>query len=452
MIFHQADLEKRLKTIGRSGYDDTMTQNEPRDIPYLLYADDKGRIYEHPYYRMAGFSGLAPVPISMDDLIPMPEFSKLFFIPNCPPIGLDPSTGEFEVVEEVKINGSFTKCRAVSAFLEPGYVRSHLPAVDYRSKSFVLPMWAYTAVGFKDEAYWVAGFGIEYNPRWDPRNYDDRELIPAIKRYQREYSPGALVKHLIHCATRNHCFAAKNLFLRRWEAPLPVSRSCNARCLGCLSRQPDGSCEPSHQRIPFRPSREEIVAVAVRHLNYAPDAIVSFGQGCEGEPITEVELIADSIREIREKTGKGTINLNTNGSYPERIRRIAGSGLDSIRISLNSARSEFYEAYYQPKDYAFDDVVASIGLSKDLGLYTMINYLVFPGITDQEEEIEVLMKLIRKTRVNFLHLKNLNIDSQMYMERMPKTSSRAVGMKSMVGLLRREFKDLQVGYFNQPIR
>lgn len=445
MIFHQGGtLDKILKRAGWPVYNNSMIQNDPRDIPYMLYADDKGRIFEHPYYRMAGFSGSLPVPISMDDLIPMPEFSKLFFIPNCPPLGLDPSTGGYEVVKGVG--------HAVSAFLEPGYVRSLLPAVDYGEKSFILPMWAYTAVGFKDDAYWVAGFRIEYNPRWDPRNYDDRKLVAAIRRYRREHPTGALVKHLLNCATRNHCFAAKNLFLKRWEAPLPVSRSCNARCFGCLSLQPDGSCAVSHQRISFRPSREEIVAVAVRHLNCAPDAIVSFGQGCEGEPITEFELISDSIRGIREKTDRGTINLNTNGSYPERIRRIARSGLDSIRISLNSARSGLYEAYYQPKDYALDDVVASISLSRDLGLYTMINYLVFPGITDQEEEIESLMALIRKTHVNFLHLKNLNIDPRMYIERMPKASSRAVGMKGMVEMLRREFSDLQVGYFNQPIR
>ncbi len=82
----------------------------------------------------------------------------------------------------------------------------------------------------------------------------------------------------------------------------------------------------------------------------------------------------------------------------------------------------------------------------------MINYLVFPGITDQEEEIETLKGLIRKTGVNFLHLKNLNIDPQLYVDRMPKTSSPAVGMKKMVDILEEEFPDLELGYFNQPVR
>jgi pyruvate-formate lyase-activating enzyme len=422
------------------------------NTPYMLYADRGGQVYEHPHFRMAGFSGGIPKPFRDEDLIPVPEFSKLFFIPDCPPIGLDPATGQYSVVSQVEMGGATIPCYAVAAFLEPGFVRSLLPAVDYGSKTYTLPTWAYTAVGFKDERYWAAGFRIEYSHRWDPRNYDDRELIPAIKRYGKEHPASPLVNHLIQCATYNHCFAAKNLFLKRWEAPLPVSHRCNAACIGCLSKQNDLSCPSSHNRIFFRPSQDELVRIAVEHLQEAPEAIVSFGQGCEAEPLTEYKLIAESIRKIREKTGRGTINLNTNGSWPERIRLIVESGLDSIRISLNSARSRFYRAYFRPSNYDFEDVVASIYQSRDMGLYTMINYLVFPGITDQEEEIEALSALIQKTGVNFLHLKNLNIDPQLYLDRMPKADSPAVGMKGMVDIIKKEFPELELGYFNQPVR
>ncbi|MBW1999285.1 MAG: radical SAM protein, partial [Deltaproteobacteria bacterium] len=252
------------------------------------------------------------------------------------------------------------------------------------------------------------------------------------------------------CATNNHCFAAKNLFLRRWEAPIPVSRNCNARCLGCLSHQEGDSCASSHQRISFVPELDEIVSLACDHLENAPDAIVSFGQGCEGEPLTEYRLIAKSIGKIREKTDRGTINLNTNGSWPERIRVIAESGLDSIRISINSARPEYYRAYFRPVNYSFEDVVSSITLSRDLGLYTMVNYLVFPGTSDQEEEIGALVDLIKRTGLNFLHLKNLNIDPYLYVQEMPKSDSPPTGMRKMVALIREEFPDLQLGYFNQP--
>lgn len=427
-------------------------RNSPLDLPFMLYADSKGRIFDHPRFRMAGFSGNAPAPLTEADLLPMPEFSKLFFIPECPPVGLDPETGQYRTVPRSKINGVARRCYAVAAFLEPGIVRTHLPAVDYAPKKYVLPMWAYTAVGFRGGRYWAAGFSIEYNPRWDPRHYDDRKLVPAIRAYQRKHGRGPLLEHLLGCATINHCFAAKNLFLKRWEAPLPVSRACNAQCLGCLSLQSDPSCSASHQRISFKPSVKEIVSLAVRHLNQAEEAIVSFGQGCEGEPLTEHELIAESIRKIREKTSRGTINLNTNGSWPERVRLIAESGLDSIRISMNSARPDLYRAYYRPRGYDFDDVVSSIELSRKMGLYTMINYLVFPAITDQEDEMQALAELIRRTGLHFVHLKNLCIDPQLYLEKMPKGGSKAVGMKKMVSLLKQEFPNLELGYFNQPVR
>ena len=233
---------------------------------------------------------------------------------------------------------------------------------------------------------------------------------------------------------------------------MPVSRSCNALCLGCLSLQPDLSCEASHERISFTPSLEEIVALAVEHLKQAREPIDSFGQGCEGEPLTEHELIADSIKEIRRQTGRGTINLNTNGSWPKRIELIIESGLDSIRISLNSARPGLYRPYFRPKNYDFKEVVASISLSREMGIYTMINYLVFPGITDREEEIHALCDLISKTGVNFVHFKNLCIDPQLYLEKMPLESSACMGMKEMVDFLKQEFPDREFGYFNKPVR
>ena len=429
-----------------------MTARNSKDLPFMLYADPEGRIYEHPYLRMAGFSGSKQSLIEPEDLIIMPEFSKLFYIPSCPPLGLDPHTGRLKTIYEMDVEGIPTACHAVAVFLEPGFVRTHLPAADYSEKSFVLPSWAYGAVGFRDDQYWAAAFEVEYNERWDPRHYDDRDLVPAISDFKKNNPGGPLINHLTTCATENHCFAAKNLFLKRWEAPLPVSRKCNAACLGCLSLQPGASFEASHERIRFTPSVDEIVNLAVSHLNHAPEGIVSFGQGCEGEPLTEYGLIAESIREIRRQTQNGTINLNTNGSVPDWIRKIAESGLDSIRISLNSARPDFYGAYYRPKAYGFDDVIDSIALSRQLGLYTMLNYLVFPGISDQAAEMVALTALISKTGVNFLHLKNLCIDPAFYLEKMPGIDDKSVGMRKMADRLKDRFPDLDLGYFNQPVR
>ena len=75
------------------------------------------------------------------------------------------------------------------------------------------------------------------------------------------------------------------------------------------------------------PTLDEIVPPFVRHLNEAPDPIISFGQGCEGEPITQWKRISEAIAAIRAETKQGTINLNTNGSVPHGSRRSARAGL-----------------------------------------------------------------------------------------------------------------------------
>jgi len=100
-------------------------------LPSMLYADKEGRIYDHPYYLMAGFSGSEPFPLLPDELIAMPEFSKLFYIPACHPVGIDPGTGRHVTVRKAPAKKGDDECFAVAAFLEPGVVRSHLPAADF---------------------------------------------------------------------------------------------------------------------------------------------------------------------------------------------------------------------------------------------------------------------------------------------------------------------------------
>jgi pyruvate-formate lyase-activating enzyme len=419
--------------------------------PRLLFATPDGKIYDHPSLEAAGMIGYRFVRLHAEDVIDLPYLSKLFFLPGCPPVGYDTAQDQFVILETEEMAGRRVPCAAVACLLQSGYARTHLPAAEYCQKQDILPLWAYTAVGASQRGLRAAGFQVEYNPAWDPAHYDDRDLMPALKEIMKRHGKNRLFRHLAHCATEYHCFAAKNLFLRRWEAPLPVSRHCNARCLGCLSFQSPGACQPSHERIAFVPTAAEVAEAALFHLDHASDPIVSFGQGCEGEPLTEHRLLTESIRRIRDGSDRGTINLNTNGSMPGAVRRIVESGLDSIRISLNSARKPLYDAYFLPVDYGLEDVISVLRYCRGKNLYTMVNYLIFPGISDQEAEIEALLRLIRETGIHFLHFKNLNIDPYLYLASMPAGDSPAVGMKKMAEILTAEIPDLQIGYFNQPV-
>jgi len=420
-----------------------------KPIPKLLYADEQGNIYRHPRLEMLGCSGTAPVRPDPEDLTLLPDMSKLFFHPNCPPSGYDPVKKTVVCLSETKIGRRTVKCSAVSAFIQQGWVRLLLPAMDYSRKNYPLPLWAYSTAGFADGKYCVPAFEIDDNFRWSPEQFDDRGLAAAIKERHAEFPGNRLMQHLERCAGEYHCFAAKNFFFRRWEAPIPTSPACNSQCIGCISLQPDSACLAPQERISFVPDVEEIVAPFVRHLNEAPDPIISFGQGCEGEPTMQWQRICEAITAIRTETDRGTINLNTNGSIPARVEAICRSGLDSIRISLNSARKELYDRYYCPQNYCFDDVVEAIKIAGDNGVFTMINYLIFPGITDQKEEVAALVKIIERTRPNLVHFKNLNIDPHLYLKAMCSPSRPGIGIKKVKELLAKEFPYLQFGYYNR---
>lgn len=417
--------------------------------PRLLFADEHGTIYDHPFLEMLGCSGTQLVRPDPDSMVLLPEMSRLYFHPGCPPYGWDPRAGKIVRLEQTSIGRRRVRCSAVSTFIQQGWVRLLLPAMEYAGKRDTLPMWAYSAVGLDGENYCAPAFEIDGNYRWNPDNFDDRTLLPQVEKVSRQYPGNRLVRHLQRCATKYHCFAAKNFFLRRWEAPMPTSPACNACCIGCISLQPSQSCPAPQSRIDFIPALEEIVVPFTDHLTCAPDPIISFGQGCEGEPLLQGELLCRAVSAIRKQTHAGTVNLNTNGSLPGYVARLCDSGLDSIRISINSARCELYDRYYQPRGYAFDDVLASIREASSRGIFTMINYLVFPGITDDPAEFDALCRVIEHTAPHLIHFKNLNIDPDMYMKRMGVETGAGIGIARVRALLAEKFPSLQFGYFNR---
>ena len=277
----------------------------------------------------------------------------------------------------------------------------------------------------------------------------DRHLASKVKQILRDCEGNRLVEQLSRCALEYHCFAAKNAFYRRWECPLPTSPACNADCIGCLSSQPSEGCQASHERIAFVPTVEEVTQVALPHLQEAEDAIVSFGQGCEGEPLLQVDLLETSIATLRDKTDRGTINLNTNGSIPRFVERLCRAGLDSIRITLNSTHPELYNTYFKPRGYEFGHVVESIARAKERGIFTGINLLVFPGLTDQKEEVECLASFIRETNVDMVQARNLNIDPDLYLQALGCDERRGIGIPNMLNFIREKFPHLVLGYFNR---
>jgi len=419
-------------------------------LPRLLFADDRGRVFEHPVLRALALTPLGAAP-AIDPPVALPPHATLSVLPGRRPLGLDPENGEIVEVHSVRIGSRTVRPTAVGAVLPPGWTRLALPAYHKLAIAPVLPQWAYTMAGWDDEAgHVVWALRTDRRSHWDPASHSTGELPARVEAKVAAHPRNPLYRQLARCALEWNCFTAQNTFYERDEGAIPASVGCNARCVGCISEQPEDGPPSSHERMDGPPGAREMAEIGATHLASAPGrTMVSFGQGCEGEPLTRGDAIAEAIGLIRARTGRGSININTNGSLPDRLGGLIDAGLDACRISLNSAHGPLYEAYYRPVGYRFADVVRSIRLAKRRGIYTALNLLTFPGVTDQAGEAEALCALVGSTSVDQVQVRSLAIDPEQYLEiaRRHSAGGPLVGMRELLRRLRRARPGLVIGNF-----
>ncbi|HEY9256841.1 radical SAM protein [Chitinophaga sp.] len=416
-----------------------------KQTPYILYSDGEGNIFEDTSMYVTGRSGWDAWPVDAEEWIELPEGGNLYELPGRRGIGINATTGDMQLCD---------KGWAVAAFIPPAHTGFYLAAYETMPDAPTLPLFCYTAVGWLDGKFYVPATRIEADIRQECAGFDDKKVKQGVKTLVEAYPHNRLVQHLAeNCALTYECPAARNYFMGRWECPIPSSPACNANCVGCISFQPEEESIVSTQdRLRFKPTAAEIVEYTVPHLEEAPFPIVSFGQGCEGEPLLMWETIRESIIEIRKHTPKGSININTNGSKPDAVRALCEAGLNSIRVSLNSAQEKYYTPYYRPNNYAFEDIIESLKVVREFGGWTSINYFVFPGMTDSADEYEALRKLIRETGLNMIQWRNFNIDPDWYLGKLGVTETgECLGVKQLQELIQEEFPDLKFGYFNPPM-
>ena len=413
--------------------------------PYILYSDGEGNIYEDTSLYVVGRAGWDAMPIDPADWIELPEGGNLYELPGRRGIGLDVETGEMRLCD---------KGWAVAAFIPPAHTGLYIAAYETEAEAPTLPLFCYTAAGWLDNKTYVPAVRIEQDIRQECAGYDDAIIASGTETLLANYPHNRLVKHLMeNCCMTYNCPAARNFSMSRWECPVPTSPACNANCIGCISFQPsDETIVSTQDRLTFKPTAEEIVEFTVPHLNNAPFPLISFGQGCEGEPLLMWETIRESIIEIRKHTDKGSININTNGSKPDAVKALCEVGLNSIRVSTNSARKHIYEPYYRPNNYQFEDIIESLKVMRSYGGWASINYFVFPGMTDSVEEYEALRKLIIDTDLTMIQWRNFNIDPDWYMGKIGvNETGEMLGVKQLMSLIAEEFPKLKFGYFNPPI-
>lgn len=413
--------------------------------PYLLYSDGKGNIFEDHTLYAVGRAGWDAFPVPEDEWIELPQGGNLYELPRRKAVGIDVHTGKMRLCN---------KGWAVAAFIPPAHTGLYLAAYETEPNAPTLPLFCYTAAGWYNNKFYVPAVRIENDIRQECAGYDDNKIKQGVHHLLQSYPHNRLVKHLMeNCCLTYHCPAARNFSLHRWECPVPSSPACNANCIGCISFQPqEESIISTQDRLTFKPTAEEIAEFTVPHLMSAPYPIISFGQGCEGEPLLMWETIREAIIEIRKHTNLGSININTNGSKPDAVKALCEAGLNSIRVSTNSARKNIYTAYYRPNNYEFEDVIESLKVVRSHDGWASINYFVFPGMTDSVEEYEALRNLIKETDLSMIQWRNFNIDPDWYLGKIGVTETgEMLGVKQLMELIHEEFPHVEFGYYNPPI-
>ena len=454
--------------------------------PRLLVAAPDGRVFEHDRLEMALDNGLDVMRVTPKDVIPIPADWALMAMPGTRPVGYDPTSGRFETVSSfVDDEGKPFSPWAVAVHPPPGYVRAFHPAAEYsdathpdvklrrlaeeeaqRKKGVLpiveggdggdeaarpgLPLWAYTAVGMSAKGPVAGLFLADETSRWAPALFYRGELDQKIEARLAEDPDNRVLKQLARCGKEYLCCCAQNVFYERWEGAVPIAPACTAACLGCLSKEPAWETPVPQKRLGFQPTPEEIARVMAHHLERAPEPMVSFGQGCEGEPTMNGPVIVEAIRQTRAQTKRGVINLNTNGSRPDTIRECARAGCSALRVSINTFDRELYTAYYRPHDFTFDDVVRSLYVGRDEGMHVSINLLIWPGWSDRMAEIDAISKIVEDGALQMIQLRNLCVDPGHFRTMLAPREQRGMllGIKGFVAELMRRHPKLRFGTFN----
>jgi pyruvate-formate lyase-activating enzyme len=428
-----------------------MSAKRKTDFVTALVANASGEIFELDGFAALGMEGRTYTPLRPGNTRNMPYGSELMYLPDRQPILLNMRSGKIEALSKNPYAPG-EPLFPVTAFNSPGYGISYLGAYAENKKVPALPLFSYGAVGWHRGKFRSAVILVDREKRQDLRLMKPADVATGIEKMRQQMPDNRLRAHLEKCALAYGCPAGKNFFLGRYEAPLPTARQCNARCLGCLSLQQRSDIPHSQDRIGFTPSAEEIAEVALTHINRVEKSVVSFGQGCEGDPLLAADVIEPAIRLIRFNTSRGTININTNGSLPEALKALIEAGLDSIRISMNSVREDCYRAYFRPQGYRFSDVLKSIDLALECNIFVAVNYLNCPGFSDTPREIKALRRFLKQHRIHMIQWRNLNFDPLRYFKIMDGVApnGKPIGMKRLLDRIRREFPNLKHGYFNPP--
>ena len=171
----------------------------------LLFADDRGTVYDHPGLLAAARSG--------DDVVQprerpalLPAGARLVWLPGRRPVGVDSRSGAPVVLREVKVRRRTVIPHAVGAVLPPGWTRTLLPAAQRSplATGSVLPQWAYTAAAQGDRGPVAWALHTDRRRHWSVERHGTPDLPRRVERLL-DGSKNPIYRQLRRCAGTGAC-------------------------------------------------------------------------------------------------------------------------------------------------------------------------------------------------------------------------------------------------------
>jgi len=381
-------------------------------------------------YGATALDGPAPVPL--ERAIPLPAGTQLVPLADRAAMGLD-RRGEPRSLGPARW--------AVAAILPPGYVRTHLPAIDAKSDVARLEPLPYAAVA-ADAAGELAVAAAQLGGPAAAAVATAPDLGGAITRRLGAEPSNRLLRQLARCAREYGCAAARNAFLGQGECALPLGAPANdaAAPLVALRRHDERApLEPGA----FKVTPADAAAVGIAHLA-AGGSSVSFGHACEGEPLDAIRDVVDAAARIRAAGPGGEIVLRTSGSSAAAIGRAADARIDRVVVRLASAAGPTYEQVHRPIGFRWTEVRAALRESAARRCAITVELLVLPGLSDREGEAAALVSLLGELPAGTeLRLTDLAADPYALLAALP--AAVTIGMTHLLERLRADAAHVRVG-------
>ncbi|MCF7916739.1 MAG: radical SAM protein, partial [Candidatus Omnitrophica bacterium] len=82
--------------------------------------------------------------------------------------------------------------------------------------------------------------------------------------------------------------------------------------------------------------------------------------------------------------------------------------------------------------------------------FVSLNLFIFPGFSDSKQQINKLINFLKKSKIDMIQWRNLNIDPAYYIQKIAKYSLKPTGILNLFDSVRNNFPQIKMGYFNLP--